>query len=426
MQQVGEFSTVDAQSKPIQQQSFTLSTVNEQSKPIEQVLELIITEDQSAPIEQLGDFQFPATDGLSSIPPNDSIIEQRETRRSTVDNPDTPIEQVVFVTGDLRDSPPSPGTSLVVEQFDTNRISGQDAPVQQEPSLTGKVDLNLFDFAESIFPPCNSIKNPVNTNILWRIQDNGFSFDLDTLIFKVDGIEVQDSSSFVVTSIDSIPPSTGGLQFDYNPPVDFAFNFKVHIQLDITDTKTPIPNRILYNCSWFTTPDTKAPVISLVSPQCNETDVGVVEPIVFDVLDVGKGVDQSTISVSVEGVTVCSGVSFTSITSTVAGTGFRGTYVHPLKPFRYDSRVSVAIDATDLAETPNSTFFVCCFDVEESNPPEFINIVPEKCATFVDSHTGLKFEVYGDVAGVDISTLEVFIDEKARKVIVKPRIFRSQ
>jgi hypothetical protein len=86
----------------------------------------------------------------------------------------------------------------------------------------------------------------------------------------------------------------------------------------------------------------------------------------------------------------------------------------------------VAIEATDLAEPSNSAFFVCSFNTEESSVPEFMNFDPEPCETFVDNTTDLTFEVYGNVDGVDISTLEVRIDNSLRKVYVRPKILRSE
>jgi hypothetical protein len=143
------------------------------------------------------------------------------------------------------------------------------------------------------------------------------------------------------------------------------------------------------------------------------------------VSDLGTGVDQDSITLAIEGITVCSGLSFSPI-STVSGSGFRGTWTHADDPFRFGSSVSVAIEATDLSPLENSSLFVCCFDVEQSNVPEFINFIPEPCDTFVDNQTGLTFEVYGDVDGVDITTLEVRVDNKLRKVVVRPRILRSE
>ena len=66
------------------------------------------------------------------------------------------------------------------------------------------------------------------------------------------------------------------------------------------------------------------------------------------------------------------------------------------------------------------------FEGRESNVTEFINFDPLECASFVDNTTGLTFEVYGDIDGLDITTLEVRIDNKLRKVFVRPRILRSE
>ncbi len=405
-------------SKPLLQQLATISTVPP-SQPIHQLSSLstatVGSTETSTPVQQSLPDPFPAA-GLGSQPPDDSIIEQKIASRNITDGPDSPILQETVVTSDLSDEPVQ--STKLIQQLSLSRDTVGDEPLEQISDISNIVQLNQFDFADLIFPPCNSIKNPVNTNILWRIRDFGFPFDLDTLIFKVNGLQVEGNSEFVITII------VGGLELSFDPPTDFDFNSEVDVILEIQDTADP-PNRIVYNCSWFTVPDTKIPIITLVSPECNATNVDRLAPVVFDVLDVGAGVDLASITLDVEGIPVCDGLTFDGITAAVSGTGFRGTYIHPNRPFRYQSNVTVAINARDLAEIPNSSFFVCSFNVEDSSPPDFINIVPRPCATFVDTRTGLSFEVYGNVDGVDISTLDVLVDNKTRKVVVQPRILRS-
>ena len=111
--------------------------------------------------------------------------------------------------------------------------------------------------------------------------------------------------------------------------------------------------------------------------------------------------------------------------STTSGTGFDVTYVHPDDPFRHGAEISIALEASDLTEPPNSTLFICCFNTEESEAPAFSGFDPLQCETFVDNRTNLFFEVYGASEGVDVSTLEVRIDNKLRKVFVRPRILRD-
>jgi hypothetical protein len=299
-----------------------------------------------------------------------------------------------------------------------SRKTDTESTLEQKERGTSFVTIDQYEFAELIFPPCNSIKNPVTSSILWRIRDFGSPFDIGTLTFSVNGVQVEDSSEFTITAI------SNGLQLDYDPPLPFDFDSQVLIELSVSDSAVP-PNDFLYNCSWRTAQDSIAPVISLVSPPCNSVDVGVKAPIVFDVIDVGEGVDQDSISLSIEGIPVCDGLSFTSL-ATVSGSGFRGTWVHTDDPFRFDSTVSVTIDATDLSPLENNSLFICCFQTTGSLAPEFMNFDPFPCETFVDNKTGLSFEVYGDVDGVDITTLEVHIDSKLRKVSVRPRILRSE
>jgi hypothetical protein len=403
-------------SKPIEQQDQTPTTVAP-SQPIEQLSGLGTaggsgTGSSSKPLEQQLPDKFPSQAGTT---PDDSIIEQKKAQRNTTENPDTPIEQVVFVTANLR---ATSNPSQPIEQRLLRRDTLGDEPIEQVAKETNTIQITQFNFSDLIFPPCNSIKNPVTTNILWRIKDFGFPFNVGTLIFIVDGTPVQDTSNFTVT------PIANGLQLDYDPPAPFDFDADVEIQVYISDNAIP-PNNFTYHCIWHTVGDNRPPLITLISPECDETGVEVREPVVFSVFDSGEGVEQDSVVLSIEGIPVCSGLTFEAIT-TNSGSGFTVTWDHLQDPFRFDANISVAIEATDLAVPSNSGFFVCSFNTEESSAPEFMNFDPEPCETFVDNTTDLTFEVYGNVDGVDISTLEVRIDNSLRRVYVRPRILRSE
>ncbi len=264
---------------------------------------------------------------------------------------------------------------------------------------------------------------------MWRIRDFGFPFDVDSLIFTVEGIEVQDRSEFVVTNLPN------GIQIFYDPPQNFAFDKQVVETITISDTAGP-PNTFFLRCIWRTVPDVRPPIFRNISPACNSTDVSVTAPITFDVLDLGEGVDPDSINLLVEGITVCSGVTLEPITDqefvTISGvaeavqaTGYHVEYQHRDAPFRFESEVTIALQATDLASEPNTALFICCFATEESTEPLFVGPEPEPCDSFVDNRTGLYFEVYGVDHGIDISTLEVRVDNKLRKVFVRPRILRT-
>ncbi len=414
VEQRGQVSTnpgglVPDTSRPIEQLDATPSTASP-SQPVQQLSAFKTATDGgnelSRPIEQqdADDFNILATN------PDDCFIEQKGILTTDSDGDNTIIQQLEFVTAAANTKP--------IEQFILARNSGTDQPLQQELEETLSIQLTQFDFAELVFPPCNSIKNPVTTNILWRIKDFGFLFDVETLIFIVNGVQVQDTSEFTVTAI------VNGLQLDYDPPVNFDFDSTVQILLTISDNAVP-PNDFAYNCLWDTVADSRPPVLALISPACDSTAVSVTAPVVFTVFDVGNGVAQESIQLSIEGLPVCNGLTFAPLT-TISGNGFTGTWVHTDDPFRFSSSVNVSIEATDLSPLENSSLFICCFQTEESTAPDFVSFDPEPCNTFADNATSLCFEVYGNMDGVDISTLEVRIDNKLRKVFVRPRILRSE
>lgn len=349
----------------------------------------------SKPIEQVGIIQF-----LGS-PSGADIIEQKGIPESEAE----PIEQV------------QKSTSVgLVQQFVTTSTF---SPLEQKDVLTNDIEIEQFDFITNIFPVCGSTKVPVNTSILWQIREFANPYDADSIIFTVQGIEVQDTAEFSVTGI------VGGLSLFYNPPEDFPFDTEVTVTLTITDTSIP-PITFTTVCSWRTVPDTKPPIITNLLPACDFINVDVAEPISFDVVDAGLGVDPSSITLAIEGITVCSGITLTTTAIPGSGTGFHVVYEHPDRLFRYGTNVSVAIEASDVAEPPNSTFFVCTFSTEDSSAPEFFNINPEPCEVFVDNTTGLVFEVYGLEAGVDIATLEVRVGNITRRVIVRPKLLRRE
>jgi len=385
-------------SKPILQEAF--KKVSQNPTLVEQKLVRSATNvgasSPSRPVQQI----LLLTNNLFSSP-----IEQKNAE--TAEDTDGTIEQKVFITSNTN--------SKIVEQRDARRAIINGGPIEQTAQASNDIDIQQFDFISLIFPPCGSIRNPVDTNILIRLTDFGFTFDLDTLVFKVDGIEVQNSPGFSTTTL------VNGVQLDYNPPVNFDYSAEVNIFIQIQDTAST-PNTFVFRCAWFTVSDTIDPVIQNFN-LCDQTDVEPDAPVEFDLIDFQTGINSDSIKINVEGITVCSGITITDVPTT-SGLGVHVRWDHPDAPFRYDSNVSVAIEAQDNAVEPNTLLFLCRFRVRQSVAPEFINFDPAPCDTFVDNTTGLKFEVYGVEDGIDISTLEVRVDSQNRKVFARPRIRR--
>jgi len=409
----GGFTGDDEPSRPIQQGATGFIKVFQN---IEQRIQLNTakegTNELSNPIEQ----QTGATFAIPTVVDNDAIIELfiLASEGGPGDAYEGPLVQNTFGTRSFLFPLGASDSPQPMQQFFLTSNVPTSKPVELVPRITNTIQFTQFDFIDLIFPPCNSIKNPVDVNILWRIKDFGFEFNVETLIFTVQGSPVQDRPEFTTTAI------IGGLQLDFNPPDDFDFEEEVEITLEIEDTAVP-PNFIFFRCKWSTVPDTRAPSILNLEPACDSTDVSTTATVEFDVIDIGDGVDSDSLRLSIEGITVCSGVTLDPIPS-----GIHVTYEHPQAPFRFGAFVTVGIEVADLSPLQNSTLFVCCFETEESRGPLFLNFDPESCESFVDNTTGLTFEVYGDVDGVDITTLEVRVDNVLRRVFVNPRILRSE
>ena len=377
-----------------------------------------------------------ATEGLNQSGPSTSrpILQRSSLSRNTTANPEdgAMIQQIIIESpedeeydgilqqiafNNISNLAGAPDSSKPLEQIITRRqTSATGTPLEQKAKVTNTTIIEQFEFIELVFPPCGSIKNPVDSNLLWRIRDFGFPFDVDTLIFQVNGVDVQDTSNFTQSALGN------GLELFYNPPENFEFDSVVTVYVEIQDTADPA-NIFAVRCNFRTVPDTRAPIISNVIP-CGQTNVSVNSPVSFDVVDVGYGVDLSSIVLTIEGLVVCSGISVDAIT-VASGTGYHVLWEHPDRPFRYDSNVTVGIEASDLSPLRNGALYICSFDTAESNPPYFTNFDPEPCSSFIDTGTGLRFEIYGNVDGLDISTLEVRVDNTLRTVIVRPRILRS-
>jgi hypothetical protein len=196
-------------------------------QPLQQVSDFETNGETSAPIEQKEGVSFGSFDDQG----DDAFLEQ--IRPTRLNDSAEPIEQLIFVTTNLR-SPPA-ATGKVIEQRNVSRKTDTESTLEQKERVASFITIDQYEFAELIFPPCNSIKNPVTSSILWRIRDFGSPFDIGTLTFSVNGVQVEDSSEFTITALEN------GLQLDYDPPLPFAFDSQVLIALSVSDSAVP-PN----------------------------------------------------------------------------------------------------------------------------------------------------------------------------------------
>ena len=118
-----------------------------------------------------------------------------------------------------------------------------------------------FLFAEQ--PSKYSSNNPIDTPISFEILDKTSGIDFNSLIFKLNQIEITDYEFQEVTHNDSI-----GYYIYYKPEHNFSFNQTVYVNVFAIDLSS---NHNIMNESYYfkTLKDTLAPIITTCFPQPN-------------------------------------------------------------------------------------------------------------------------------------------------------------
>ncbi|MFC2032785.1 Ig-like domain-containing protein [Chloroflexota bacterium] len=189
---------------------------------------------------------------------------------------------------------------------------------------------------------------PVNTNIVVHILDDGDGVDNTTIAMTVEGVTVSPT----------ISGSAADYTLTYNPPSDFGYLQVVDITVDASDLAGNPMSTDSYSFTTEPESDTTPPYTSGHDPVKGASDVPVNTNIVVHVLDDGDGVDNTTIAMTVEGVTVSPTISGSAADYTL-------TY-NPPSDFGYLQVVDITVDASDLAGNPMSTDSYS-FTTEESH-----------------------------------------------------------
>lgn len=330
----------------------------------------------------------------TSVVQNTGIENITEVRQETLRDFITEIEQV------KRDSP------LVIEQLPL--VTGS-FPVDQNTPIEDVTNVIQYNFLLFAIPRPYSKKNAIDTNILVRIIGFGASpLNPATLVFKVNDIDVTDS--VIVT------PFGGGLQLDYNPPVNFPYSSTVTIFIQIQDTNI-IPRTVSTYYTFDIVGDTKSPFLDTVYPPDNSID-NLPETEVFAIIkDLETGIDLDSIELFIGGKQVIPNIEQIQ-------EGFVKVSYNNATPYPYESDISAAIRVKDLEN--NNFIGSWNFKIKASSGVLFINNTPEECSVLVPIDTDICAEVFGLEDGVNLDTLTFEIGEKNVTYLLKPKIYRKE
>jgi hypothetical protein len=263
--------------------------------------------------------------------------------------------------------------------------------VNLNSNKTGITTIEEFVPIPWAIPAPYSIRNTPFTNIWMRLGTPSIPFNLDTLVFKVNGVEITDR--IVVATTQPLVPGqlqivtfVGGVELYYDPPEDFELNSRVSVSLHVSCSPShyvELDNPLL--------PDGRYVSISESSGSTDAWQAG--GTLVFGPNPLGQMEEQVLLEV-VDGTTI---ISTPRINEYVAGDFLRYTY-------------------DDYSVDVDYWFEI----VNDYKPPRFEIIYPANGAEDVDIWQWLQFDVKDDGLGIDISTLTFTVNN----IVVIPQITR--
>jgi len=363
--------------------------------------------------------------------------------------------------------------------------------VTTEQKIEVKGGLNTFTTVETFIPipwaiPAPySIRNVPHTNIWLRLDDPSIPFNMNTLEFKVNGVNVTDDVEITYVS--------GGIELLYNPPVNFDLASRVYIDIHVScspsvyrtfSEASPAASKYIWvgggDLSIFQSggvfrlgPNPAGDwematmlrfvgegEIELETATENEYTQGdliaytndnysVDLNYYFDIVDDFRPPTFENIypfdgmedvnrqqwimfDIKDEGL----GVDISTLSLTIdnmivipqvykySDSWYRVIY-SPTAQYYYNATVNCFATVMDLSSRKNRAFAVWSFHTESGELPILINPVPYFCAYPVHHKSHLGVDLYARGGGANLHSMIFTWDQKEYKVITYPKIYRQ-
>ncbi len=155
--------------------------------------------------------------------------------------------------------------------------------------------------------------------------------------------------------------------------------------------------------------DVLKPVLQNPFPANGATDIARDSKVSIEIYDPepSAGLDLNSMRMLINGVAVV----FERVSS---GAGYVLTYIHAGAPFGLNEVVNVNVVASDLATPPNSASFAFAFTTQRDLiPPLVFDFNPSRGARATPLQTKIIAKVRDDLAGVDASSLKMFVNAQS-------------
>lgn len=368
-------------------------------------------------IKTLSKFQFPGGHWQGGSSPGgsaDSIIQLEDFESS---------QQLTELEPEIESE-----SFLDQDEYETNEFQLSQLYISRHHSSGHKddVEIDQFNFIEDAIPSFWSIKNSRETNISIRLRPFAFSLNQSTLVFKVRQLSyVGDTGYIDVTSscvVNTFDAGGGllGLYIVYDPPNPFNYNATIFVSIEVYDT-APAPNIILTDYWFKIIQDYGSPYIDNEDPAREEEDVDIGTNISFDVHDVGRGVDRSTLVLYINNRYV------TPTTVSGISDGYHIEY-NPPNDFYYGQTVEIGVSVDDKSDYSTKLYDRWRFYCEGSTGPwiDRSSFYPDNCSYGVPRKIhGISANVYAvDGTGVNSDSILFIVGGKERSVKKIPIIYR--
>jgi len=286
--------------------------------------------------------------------------------------------------------------------------------------------INQYIFIQEARPAFWSEKNPTQLNYWIRLRPFAASLNHNTLkieIFETSYLGISNTTNIAPLGTITLFDAGNGLQgidFGYTFSSNFHHNSIVTVKVTVYDYAT-IPN-ILSIDYWFKiVADYRAPYIENYFPMIEAIDIPIDTNITFDVLDIGEGVDITTLEVYVNNQS-------TNFTYDEYENGQYHVFCNLVKPFYFTQQVSVLVIVKDRSVTKNTCIESWKFYCTSSSGPWFntSSVSPGKCQRGISTNaTNISTQVYGiNQSGIDYDSLKLEVGGKYRNIKITPIVYR--
>ncbi|MBN1351937.1 carboxypeptidase regulatory-like domain-containing protein [candidate division KSB1 bacterium] len=293
-------------------------------------------------------------------------------------------------------------------------------------------------------------KDTVPPKVVYVFPDNGatgVARDTQIILHLMDEITGINADSIKLRINDKLVPvshdSTAHymvVTFNSERALCFEYEENVRLELDACDIDT---NRMETFFSQFQVeseppilPDTTAPVVSAYTPKDHQPDIPISTPIQVRILDTESGVNIDSVKLWIND-------EFMPPQTIWGDSSNYFIQYHPVPFWKFDDTIHVVISAEDLADQPNkmenvSFEFYTEKDTittppEDRAPPEISEKKPEDREQNVVPATTVEFVVADSGTGVEIDSLQVWLNNKSQQfeytgdssrfhVIVRPEL----